>query len=59
MITDATTNAFVGLVDVNNMDWNAPKAELGSFIDTNHKDKVLQAKLLDLSLIISLKNTNL
>lgn len=34
MITDIKTNAFIGLVDVKNIDWNVPKAELGSFIDS-------------------------
>lgn len=33
MITDITTSALIGLVDVKNIDWNVPKAELGSFID--------------------------
>lgn len=37
MITDTRTNSFVGLVDVKNIDWNVPKAELGSFIDSNYE----------------------
>ena len=39
MITDINTNAFVGLVDVKNIDMNVPKAELGSFIDDNYEGK--------------------
>jgi len=39
MITDIKTNAFVGLVDVKNIDLNVPKAELGSFIDGNYEGK--------------------
>lgn len=39
MITDSNTNTFVGLVDVKNIDMNVPKAELGSFIDTNYEGK--------------------
>jgi RimJ/RimL family protein N-acetyltransferase len=39
MITDIETNAFVGLVDVKNIDMNFPKAELGSFIDANYEGK--------------------
>ncbi len=39
MIVDEETNAFVGLIDVKNIDWNVPKAELGSFIATNYEGK--------------------
>ncbi|WP_033962099.1 GNAT family N-acetyltransferase [Psychroserpens jangbogonensis] len=39
MITDNHTNAFVGLVDVKNIDLNVPKAELGSFIDLKYEGK--------------------
>lgn len=39
MIIDVATNEFVGLVDVKNIDWNVPKAELGSFIGTNYEGK--------------------
>ena len=44
MITDLKTNAFVGLVDVKNIDWNVPKAELGSFIDTNYEGRGITSK---------------
>ncbi len=39
MITDTHTNEFVGLVDIKNIDWNVPKAELGSFIDSHYEGK--------------------
>jgi RimJ/RimL family protein N-acetyltransferase len=39
MITDINTRQFVGLVDVKNIDWNVPKAELGSFIDSRYEGK--------------------
>ena len=39
MITDTKTNAFVGLVDVKNINMNVPKAELGSFIDAQYEGK--------------------
>ncbi len=39
MITDIETNAFVGLVDVKNINMNVPKGELGSFIDSNYEGK--------------------
>ncbi|WP_299224051.1 GNAT family protein [uncultured Psychroserpens sp.] len=44
MITDTKTNAFVGLVDVKNIDWNVPKAELGSFIDKRYEGKGIVTK---------------
>ena len=44
MITDTRTNTFVGLVDVKNIDWNVPKAELGSFIDANYESKGIVSK---------------
>jgi RimJ/RimL family protein N-acetyltransferase len=44
MITDTRTNNFVGLVDVKNIDWNVPKAELGSFIDTTFEGQGLATK---------------
>ena len=39
MITDIKTGKFIGLVDVKNIDLNVPKAELGSFIDTQYEGK--------------------
>lgn len=44
MITDITTNVFIGLVDVKNIDWNVPKAELGSFIDSSYEGKGITTK---------------
>ena len=44
MITDTTTSNFVGLVDVKNIDWNLPKAELGSFIDHHYEGQGLVTK---------------
>ena len=44
MITDNHTGKFVGLVDVKNIDWNVPKAELGSFIDRQHQGKGIVSK---------------
>ncbi|MEH6537526.1 MAG: GNAT family protein [Psychroserpens sp.] len=48
MITDTKTNAFVGLVDVKNIDWNVPKAELGSFIDTKYEGQGITSKATNL-----------
>ncbi len=44
MITDLRTNAFVGLFDVKNIDWNVPKAELGSFIDSKYEGQGITSK---------------
>ena len=44
MIKDLKTNRFVGLVDVKNIDWNVPKAELGSFIDSTYEAKGITTK---------------
>jgi len=44
MITDVKTNVFIGLVDVKNIDWNVPKAELGSFIDSSYEGRGITTK---------------
>ena len=48
MITDINTGNFIGLVDVKNIDWNVPKAELGSFIDTDYESKGIASKATNL-----------
>lgn len=48
MITDISTGQFVGLVDVKNIDWNVPKAELGSFIDNRYEGKGIVTKATNL-----------
>jgi len=48
MITDVNTNQFVGLIDVKNIDWNVPKAELGSFIDSRYEGKGIVSKATNL-----------
>ncbi|WP_400079024.1 GNAT family N-acetyltransferase [Winogradskyella sp. R77965] len=48
MITDINTNKFIGLVDVKNIDMNVPKAELGSFIDSNYEGKGIVSKATNL-----------
>ena len=44
MIKDKNTNKFVGLLDLKNIDWNVPKAELGSFIDSRYEGKGVVTK---------------
>ncbi|WP_235989329.1 GNAT family N-acetyltransferase [Psychroserpens algicola] len=48
VITDTKTNTFVGLVDVKNIDWNVPKAELGYFIDTNYSGRGITSKAVSM-----------
>ncbi len=48
MVTDINTNEFIGLVDVKNIDWNVPKAELGSFIDSRYEGKGIVTKAANL-----------
>ncbi|MFD2824710.1 GNAT family N-acetyltransferase [Lacinutrix iliipiscaria] len=48
LITDLKTNTFVGLVDVKNINWDLPKAELGYFIDANYNRKGIMSKALGL-----------
>jgi RimJ/RimL family protein N-acetyltransferase len=48
MITDVSCNKMIGLIDVKNIDWNVPKAELGAFIDKAHESKGVVTKAADL-----------
>jgi len=48
MVTDVNTGKFIGLVDVKNIDWNVPKAELGSFIDKHYEGKGIVSKATNL-----------
>lgn len=48
MIIDISTNEFIGLVDVKNIDMNVPKAELGSFIDHRYEGKGIVSKATNL-----------
>ena len=39
-------NGFIGLVDVKNIDWNVPKAEVGYFIASNYEGKGIISKAM-------------
>ncbi len=39
-------NGFIGLVDVKNIDWNVPKAEIGYFIASNYEGKGIISKAM-------------
>jgi len=46
IISNKETNEFIGLVDVKNIDWYIPKAELGYFIDSAFEGKGIISKAL-------------
>jgi len=41
MIIDVSCNKIIGLIDVKNIDWNVPKAEIGAFVDVEYENKGL------------------
>ncbi|WP_353777632.1 GNAT family N-acetyltransferase [Winogradskyella sp. 3972H.M.0a.05] len=44
IISDTKTNDYIGLVDIKNIDWSIPKAEVGYFIDHNYEGKGIISK---------------
>ncbi len=46
VIISKEENKFIGLIDVKNIDWNVPKAEIGYFIDSNYEGKGIISKSL-------------
>jgi len=46
VIISKEENKFIGLIDVKNIDWNVPKAEIGYFIDSNYEGKGVISKSL-------------
>lgn len=48
LISDTFNDRFVGLVDVKNIDWKVPKAELGYFIDSQYSGQGITSKALGL-----------
>ena len=55
IISDKRSNAFIGLIDLKNIDWNVPKAELGYFVDSNYEGKGVITKALGLVVSYLLK----
>ena len=47
LVIDTNNREFVGFLDVKNIDWNIPKAEIGYFIDKKHTGKGLAEKALN------------
>ncbi len=46
IISDSKTKAYIGFIDVKNIVWNIPKAELGYFIDSHYEGKGIISKVL-------------
>lgn len=46
LIIDLKTKLPIGFVDIKNIDWNIPKAELGFFIDKNYTGKGISTKAI-------------
>lgn len=46
VIKQRIKNKFIGLIDIKNIDWNVPKAEIGDFIDSNYEGKGIISKSL-------------
>ena len=46
IIIDKENKKFVGLVDLKNIDWNVPKAEIGYFIDSKYEGQGIISKAL-------------
>jgi ribosomal-protein-serine acetyltransferase len=44
LIIDDTKDEIIGYVDIKNIDWNIPKAELGYFIDKDYEGKGIITK---------------
>ncbi|MDD7887771.1 GNAT family N-acetyltransferase [Flavivirga sp. 57AJ16] len=46
VISDLKTDAFIGFIDVKNIDWSIPKTEIGYFIDANYEGQGVITKSL-------------
>lgn len=46
VVVDDTNNTFAGFLDVKNIDWSIPKAELGCYIDEKYANKGISSKAL-------------
>ncbi len=49
-IIDKENDSWIGLIDVKNIDWNVPKAELGYFVDAKYEGKGVITEALDLTI---------
>lgn len=47
IVIDITNDKIAGFIDVKNIDWNIPKAELGCFVDKDYENKGLSSRALE------------
>ena len=48
LIIDSTDGRTAGFIDVKNIDWSIPKAELGCFMDKEHEGKGIATKAMNI-----------
>ena len=48
IIVDTENKSFAGFIDVKNIDWNIPKAEIGFYIDKNYENKGITKKAISI-----------
>src|ERR1043165_8861196 len=48
LLIDSNSKNIIGVIDVKNIDWNIPKAELGCFLDQHYTSKGISKKALKL-----------
>jgi len=46
VIVDNSSNSIIGFLDIKNIEWNIPKAELGCYIDEEYAGKGVSTKAL-------------
>ena len=46
-VVDTRTGGMAGFVDIKNIDWKIPKAELGAFMDSNYERQGIASKALE------------
>lgn len=58
-VHDTLTNEIIGFVDIKNIDWTIPKAELGCFIDEHYTKKGISFQALSLVIDFAFKELNI
>jgi|SRR5687767_4606480 len=48
LIVNTSENSLVGFIDIKNIDWNIPKAEIGCYIDQEYANKGISKKAISL-----------
>jgi len=48
VIIDETSQRLIGFIDIKNVDWNIPKAEIGYFVDVHYDGKGIAGNALNI-----------